>query len=143
MGVAKNLFSTRLCRRLNNKNEEANTPAINNENPNWPGKIKSICLYARPGIFVIVTVPTVGFLGNILSFILLTDSLITDCNKNILSDAELEVVSKIFECGKMPPMSCVFILSIAVICPFCNASCIASADIFVLVSMIFSDVIVL
>ena len=48
MGVAKNLLSTRVCRRLKKTNATPKTAALNRENPSMPGKIKSIILYSLP-----------------------------------------------------------------------------------------------
>ena len=42
IGVAKNRLITNVWRKLKNTNAVPNTPVLNNENPNCPGKIKSI-----------------------------------------------------------------------------------------------------
>ena len=47
IGVAKKRFNTSVFRKLKNVNATPNTPALNNEKPNCPGKIKSMVLYWR------------------------------------------------------------------------------------------------
>ena len=47
MGVAKKRFNTKVFRRLKNIKATPKTPELNNEKPNWPGKIKSMVLYCR------------------------------------------------------------------------------------------------
>src|ERR1700722_3917582 len=93
IGVAKNLFNTSVCLRLKNKNDEPKTPAINNENPNCPGKMKSIILYVLPGILVMVTFAALKFFGNNFSFNPSTDCFTMDCNNGNFSADEFDVMT--------------------------------------------------
>lgn len=47
IGVAKNRFNTKVVLKLKNINAMPKTAEANNENPNCPGRIKSMVLYLR------------------------------------------------------------------------------------------------
>ena len=46
MGVAKKRFNTNVFLKLKNINATPKTPELNKENPNCPGRIKSMVLYS-------------------------------------------------------------------------------------------------
>ncbi|MNR23905.1 hypothetical protein D3C85_1409570 [compost metagenome] len=60
-GVAKKRLITSVWRRLKNTKAVPNTPVLNKEKPNWPGRIKSIVLYSRPVMVLSRISATDGF----------------------------------------------------------------------------------